>query len=48
MRSGSPAYCALLAAEGTPGQIVQAGPAASLFETPADPRTADYARGRFG
>jgi ABC-type phosphate transport system ATPase subunit len=33
---------------GTPGQIVQAGPTASLFENPADPRTADYMHGRFG
>jgi phosphate transport system ATP-binding protein len=42
-------YCAFfLAAENTPGHIVEAGPTAQLFESPADPRTADYVHGRFG
>ena len=37
-----------LAAEGTPGHIVESGPTETVFETPADPRTADYVHGRFG
>ena len=37
-----------LAAENTPGHIVEAGPTAQVFEAPADPRTADYVHGRFG
>jgi phosphate transport system ATP-binding protein len=37
-----------LAAENTPGHIVEAGPTAELFDNPADPRTADYVHGRFG
>ncbi len=37
-----------LAAENTPGHIVESGPTQSLFESPADPRTADYVNGRFG
>jgi phosphate transport system ATP-binding protein len=37
-----------LAAENTPGHIVEAGPTAQIFEHPADPRTADYVHGRFG
>jgi phosphate transport system ATP-binding protein len=37
-----------LAAEGTPGHIVESGPTEKVFETPADPRTADYVHGRFG
>ena len=37
-----------LAAEGTPGHIVEAGPTRQIFESPADPRTADYVHGRFG
>jgi len=42
-------YCAFfLAAENTPGHIVEDGPTAQLFESPADPRTADYVHGRFG
>jgi phosphate transport system ATP-binding protein len=43
------ANCAFfLAAENTPGHIVEAGPTRQLFESPADPRTADYVHGRFG
>jgi phosphate transport system ATP-binding protein len=42
-------YCAFfLAAENTPGHIVEDGPTAQLFDNPADPRTADYVHGRFG
>jgi phosphate transport system ATP-binding protein len=42
-------YCAFfLAAENTPGHIVEAGPTTHLFDSPADPRTADYVHGRFG
>ena len=37
-----------LAAEGTPGHIVEAGPTDQIFNHPADPRTADYVNGRFG
>jgi phosphate transport system ATP-binding protein len=37
-----------LAAENTPGHIVESGPTTQLFEDPADPRTADYVHGRFG
>jgi phosphate transport system ATP-binding protein len=37
-----------LAAENTPGSIVESGPTRQLFESPADPRTADYVHGRFG
>jgi phosphate transport system ATP-binding protein len=37
-----------LAAEGTPGHIVEAGPTEQIFSNPADPRTADYVHGRFG
>jgi len=37
-----------LAAEDTPGHIVEAGPTEELFDNPADPRTADYVHGRFG
>jgi phosphate transport system ATP-binding protein len=37
-----------LAAEGTPGHIVEAGPTERVFDTPQDPRTADYVHGRFG
>ena len=37
-----------LAAEGTPGHIVEAGPTDQIFNSPADPRTADYVNGRFG
>ncbi len=37
-----------LAAEGTPGHIVEAGPTRQIFESPRDERTADYVNGRFG
>jgi phosphate transport system ATP-binding protein len=37
-----------LAAENTPGRIVESGPTAQLFEDPHDPRTSDYVHGRFG
>jgi phosphate transport system ATP-binding protein len=37
-----------LAAENTPGYIVESGPTERVFEDPADPRTADYVHGRFG
>jgi phosphate transport system ATP-binding protein len=37
-----------LAEEGTPGGIVEAGPTAFMFDTPRDPRTADYVHGKFG
>jgi len=37
-----------LAAEGTPGHIVEAGPTEDIFDNPQDPRTADYVHGRFG
>ena len=37
-----------LAAENTPGHIVESGPTKQVFESPADPRTADYVHGRFG
>ena len=37
-----------LAAEGTPGHIVESGTTEKLFEAPTDPRTADYVHGRFG
>ncbi|WP_030710719.1 hypothetical protein [Streptomyces sp. NRRL F-2580] len=41
--------CAFFPAEqGTPGQIVEHGPTPAMFSTPSDPRTADYAEGRFG
>ena len=38
----------LVDGEGLPGHIVEAGPTASLFENPQDPRTSDYVHGRFG
>jgi phosphate transport system ATP-binding protein len=37
-----------LAAENTPGHIVESGLTRQVFEDPADPRTADYVHGRFG
>jgi len=37
-----------LAAEDTPGHIVEAGPTEEVFGSPKDPRTADYVNGRFG
>jgi phosphate transport system ATP-binding protein len=37
-----------LAEEGTPGGIVEAGPTNFMFNSPRDPRTADYVHGKFG
>jgi phosphate transport system ATP-binding protein len=37
-----------LAAENTPGHIVEAGPTEQIFGSPTDPRTSDYVNGRFG
>jgi phosphate transport system ATP-binding protein len=37
-----------LAAQGTPGQIVEAGRTEQIFGNPADARTSDYVNGRFG
>jgi phosphate transport system ATP-binding protein len=37
-----------LAEQGTPGGIVEAGTTSQMFESPTDPRTADYVHGRFG
>ncbi|NEM90807.1 phosphate ABC transporter ATP-binding protein [Galbitalea soli] len=37
-----------LAAQGTPGEIVESGLTSTVFSTPTDPRTADYVNGRFG
>jgi phosphate transport system ATP-binding protein len=37
-----------LAAEDTPGHIVESGPTEQVFGNPEDPRTADYVNGRFG
>jgi phosphate transport system ATP-binding protein len=37
-----------LAAENTPGRIVESGPTVQLFEDPQDRRTSDYVHGRFG
>jgi phosphate transport system ATP-binding protein len=37
-----------LAAENTPGYIVESGPTPQIFDSPVDPRTADYVHGRFG
>jgi phosphate transport system ATP-binding protein len=37
-----------LAAEGTPGHIVESGETEQVFSAPVDPRTADYVHGRFG
>jgi phosphate transport system ATP-binding protein len=37
-----------LAAENTPGHIVETGLTSQVFEAPRDPRTADYVHGRFG
>jgi phosphate transport system ATP-binding protein len=37
-----------LASEDSPGHIVESGPTAQLFDSPEDPRTADYVHGRFG
>ena len=42
-------HCAFfLAAQGTPGYIVEHGPTQAMFGYPQDPRTADYVNGRFG
>jgi phosphate transport system ATP-binding protein len=37
-----------LAAENTPGHIVESGSTDQMFENPVDPRTSDYVHGRFG
>ncbi|MCW2494734.1 phosphate ABC transporter ATP-binding protein PstB [Jatrophihabitans sp.] len=37
-----------LASQGTPGQIVEAGPTVDIFQNPRDQRTSDYVNGRFG
>ncbi len=37
-----------LAAQGTPGVIVEHGDTAAMFDSPLDPRTSDYVNGRFG
>ena len=37
-----------LAEDGTPGRIVESGPTDQVFDSPVDPRTADYVNGRFG
>jgi phosphate transport system ATP-binding protein len=37
-----------LAAQNTPGVIVEHGDTAAMFEDPQDPRTSDYVHGRFG
>ncbi|NHC46876.1 phosphate ABC transporter ATP-binding protein [Motilibacter aurantiacus] len=37
-----------LAEQGKPGHIVEAGATRDIFESPVDPRTADYVNGRFG
>ena len=37
-----------LAAEDTPGHIVESGPTERVFGSPHDPRTSDYVHGRFG
>ncbi len=37
-----------LAEQGTPGYIVEHGATEAMFDSPQDPRTADYVHGRFG
>ena len=37
-----------LAAQGTPGGIVEQGDTRMMFDSPTDPRTYDYVNGRFG
>ncbi|GAA5184626.1 phosphate ABC transporter ATP-binding protein [Rugosimonospora acidiphila] len=37
-----------LAEQGTPGYIVEHGATDAMFDSPQDPRTADYVHGRFG
>jgi phosphate transport system ATP-binding protein len=42
-------YCAFFnVEEGEPGGIVEIGTTEQIFESPDDPRTADYVHGRFG
>jgi phosphate transport system ATP-binding protein len=42
-------FCAFfLAAENTPGRVVESGPTEKIFDSPDDSRTLDYVRGRFG
>jgi phosphate transport system ATP-binding protein len=42
-------YCAFfLAAQNTPGVIVEHGTTEAMFSSPQDPRTTDYVNGRFG
>jgi phosphate transport system ATP-binding protein len=42
-------HCAFfLAAQNTPGVIVEHGTTDMMFNSPTDPRTADYVKGRFG
>jgi phosphate transport system ATP-binding protein len=42
-------HCAFfLAEQGQPGVIVEHGPTSKMFDSPEDPRTADYVNGRFG
>jgi phosphate transport system ATP-binding protein len=42
-------HCAFfLAGENEPGRIIEAGPTATIFGSPVDPRTDDYVNGRFG
>jgi phosphate transport system ATP-binding protein len=41
--------CAFFLAEnGAPGHVVESGPTNLIFNSPIDPRTADYVNGRFG
>jgi phosphate transport system ATP-binding protein len=37
-----------LASDKTPGHIVESGLTEQMFNSPVDPRTADYVNGRFG
>lgn len=37
-----------LAEQGQPGYVVEHGPTEAMFNSPQDPRTADYVNGRFG
>jgi phosphate transport system ATP-binding protein len=42
-------YCAFfLAAQNTPGVIIEHGTTEAMFSSPQDPRTTDYVNGRFG
>jgi phosphate transport system ATP-binding protein len=38
----------MLAAEGSPGRVVESGPPEQIFDHPHDPRTSDYVNGVFG